>query len=187
VIASQIKSILAPADFWAAQPLNGFVQDAMDIERRIHKKVNVRGESSRYLIICNRIQQIGAAYPDVEAHDWKPSDESHGPYALCLLAASTILRAWVQSNSQLGNIRDRLRIGKLFSPPTELDADIQLLELLFEKQLVTKLFASAIAKSPFNNIDPVVGPSGCVEALQIRLQLLKTARDANAGVVDVII
>jgi len=55
------RLVITPPSFWGegkgeAGPATGFVRDALDIERRIPKGVNLESERSRYFLCCRRIQ-----------------------------------------------------------------------------------------------------------------------------------
>ena len=202
-IFTQISSYLIPSEMWEfgsssfphLPPLSQPARDALEIERRSRKAVNLRNEARRYSLCCERMQGIvrglalgGAPMP--EPLVWRPYDaEGETPRALAWLALSEYLRRFytVERN---GIERDRLRYDRLeavFHPPgLRLFNLLALFEQIRKNPLLHQVFAAASQKAEVSNPTLQVTPEECRTAFECRYSLIKRCCENSLAIVELI-
>ena len=129
MIQSQFLLCAVPAELWnkevsLPEPLSilqALIQDALSIEGRLPKKVNLENERSRYTLCCNQIEGIASQF----VAWWKTGDEFKNLLEAKRFPAFPIDEAYLHFLVQvmvLGTeqkIADRIRLGASFFPPDE--------------------------------------------------------------------
>lgn len=201
---TQIRSVLIPADVWYEgthrashiPPPNLPARDALTIERRSTKKVDMRSEKRRYTLCCERIQGIACElsylpYVLPKVFIWPTSEDSSEKYpsAPALFAVTTHIYWWIRQVKKRGYLSEGQnsafypRIHTLFFPPDHARAHLECFEMIKDHQMVHKLYehgAETTAEKPF-----AVSAAQCQKALHMRYELLIAVAANNYGLVDV--
>jgi hypothetical protein len=191
---TQISSFFVPENIWTQgyharpdlPPLVLSTRDALDIERRARKRVNLRNESHRYILCCERIQgivrelsqQAGLLPPPIV---WPVHRTSNGVSASALAYLALIEAiSWFLRGSPYS------RVSTLFFPPEHAKPHLQIFEAIRQHTDVDQLVERAArnASLPGSTFD--VTPGQCRIALDQRHELLRTAVSEVCGLVDVI-
>ena len=190
---TQISSFIVPQDIWTngypgrpdLPPLALPVRDALDIERRAQKDVNIRNEVRRYTLCCERIQGIvrelalaeGILPPPVI---WRKHrsllEDSPSAFAYLALAESLSQRL---KNSRYA------RFAAIFFPPEHARSHFQVFEAICRLPDLDQ-FLERTAKQGFRS-DTIskATASECKEALSQRYRLLEAVASEQRGLVDV--
>lgn len=202
-ISTQISSYLIPGEIWESgyaafpqlPPLSFSARDALEIERRSRKEVNLRNEARRYTLCCERMQGIvrelwlGRA-PLQEPFVWRAydSEQQKNPKAIAWLALSEFFRRFytVTRNGKKDTLRyDRLEA--IFHPPGN---RISNLLLLFEKiqtePYLAQIFDAVAQKAVVSNPVLRVTAEECRDAFESRYRLVQRCARESFGIVDVI-
>lgn len=202
LIATQISSYLIPSQVWQQgdasrsdlPPLALAARDALDIERRAQKNVNLRNEVRRYTLCCERMQGIvqdlshtpgihlvSAVFPaSLEVNDETPT-------ALACLALIETVQNAVERMLKGGQVTGVYpRVARVFFPPQHATAHLQVYELLRQPANLSRLFAEATRRASIGAATPIVSESQCRCAFERRRDLLVQAQGGGMGLVDVI-
>jgi hypothetical protein len=202
-IFTQISSYLVSSEMWEVgsaalphlPPLSQPARDALEIERRSRKGVNLRNESRRYSLCCERMQGIvrvlalGGA-PIHEPFVWRAYDAAgEAPRALAWLALSEYLRRFYEVDRN-GIKRDRLRYDRLeavFHPPgIRVSNLLALFEQIRRNPHLGQVFTAASQKAEVANPTLHVTPEECGSAFEHRYRLIKRCADKALAMVDLI-
>jgi hypothetical protein len=191
---TQIKSFMIPQDIW----INGYAgrpnlpplllpaRDALDIERRAQKDVNIRNEIRRYTLCCERIQGVVGELSLVEGLLAAPvvwpthrtaSDDS--PHALAYLTLAEELIRWLMKSPYS-------RVAAIFFPPEHAKIHFQVFETICGSPKLDQLLEHAANQALKSDSITNATASECKIALNQRLSLLKTVALKEYGLVDVI-
>ena len=202
-IFTQISSYPVPREIWeggsSALPhlpsLSQPARDALEIERRSRKAVNLRNESRRYSLCCERIQGIVRMLALGEAHVpepfvWRAYDaKGDSPKALAWLALSEYLRRFYTVDRN-GVERDRLRYDRLeavFHPPgLQVSNLLALFEQIRKNPHLDQVFVAASQKAEVCNPALQVTPEECRVAFEDRFDLIMKCSKESLGLVDLI-
>lgn len=202
-IFTQISSYLVPTEIWEGgssalphlPPLSQPARDALEIERRSRKAVNLRNESRRYSLCCERIQGIvrmlalgGAHMP--EPFVWRAYDaEGENTRAMAWLALSEYLRRFYTVDRN-GIERDRLRFDRLEAvfhlPGLQLSNLLALFEQIRKNPHLDQVFVAASQKAEVSNPTLQVTPQECRAAFENRFDLIKRCSMESLALVDLI-
>ena len=143
MIQSQYLLCAVPAELWSTQTsfpeplsiLQALIQDALAIERRLPKNVNLENERSRYTLCCDQIESIASQYISLfkTGDEFKeglkamrfpvfPIDETYLHFLIQVMALETEQKT-----------ATRIRLGASFFPPDEVVAHGTAFEQLAEK------------------------------------------------------
>lgn len=191
---TQIKSFMIPQDIW----INGYAgrpnlpplllpaRDALDIERRAQKDVNIRNEIRRYTLCCERIQGVVGelslvegllAVPVVWPTHRTPSEDSPSALAYLALAESLSLRL---KNSPYS------RVAAIFFPPEHAKIHFQVFEAICRRSDLDQFLEHAAKQSSTSGSITKASVSECRKALNQRCSLLNIVASRQHGLVDVI-
>lgn len=194
---TQIKSYAIPAEMWLRgsprradlPPLSIPARDALDIERRSKKGVNLRNEAQRYTLCCERIQGVTADLASEEGLLPPPavfvraaSNDNPAPTARGYLAVIEAVTLYWQK--ALG--KSYSRIASVFFPPEDAARHSQLYEAISTVPNVGELFTKAAERASLPGAHFKVTPQQCRAAFELRRELLRSAMSAGSAVVDVI-
>lgn len=198
---TQISSILVPNAVWEAglegrpdlPPLRVPARDALDIERRAEKRVNLRNEIRRYTLCCERMQGIvlelaraGIATVTMQWHATQVADERR-PNARAFLAvveelAHTIDRMQRASPGSTPNLYNR--VARIYFPPDHARIHRAMFQAMRQGAGLDKLFERAAKTASLSNSQITVDQ--CAQALETRYALLQQAEAGGYGLVDVV-
>lgn len=198
---TQISSILIPNTVWKVgyagrsdlPPLRVPARDALDIERRAEKRVNLRNEIRRYTLCCDRIQGIalelsrsGIASMGMQWHTFRDGNDGRSS-ARALLAvieelARTVDRMQRTTPGSIQNLYNR--VGRVFFPPEHARVHCAMFQAMSQGTGLDKLFERAAKNASFSNNQ--VTAEQCSQAMDARYVLLKKVEAEGFGLVDVV-
>lgn len=194
---TQIRSYAIPTEVWLhgssrrpdLPPLAIPARDALDIERRSKKGVNLRNEAQRYTLCCERIQGITADLANEEELLPLPSvfgrgdsTDSPAPTARAYLAViEAVTLYWPKGQRQSYS-----RIASVFFPPEHAAHHLQLYEAISRSPNVGELFTKAADKASLPGEHFEVTPQHCRAVFELRQELLRNALSSGSAVVDVV-
>ncbi|MEZ4667569.1 MAG: hypothetical protein R3E39_06585 [Anaerolineae bacterium] len=200
----QIRTILVPTNIWyngdpelPHSPLAAMAQrDAMAIERRAQKRVNVRSEKRRYVLYCDRIQGIASELSSMSsncpnAFVWPAQAEpdSKVPSAYIIFTISTNILRFVQTKNK-SMINDEQpyslypRASTIFVPPSDANVHFDFYQMIHEHPSVDKLFE--LCSNMTQNDIHHLSPDECQRGFQMRYEFLKMVASREYGLVDVL-
>jgi hypothetical protein len=193
---TQIRSFLIPVKLWREglslrpdlPPLIVPACDALDIERRAKKGINLRNEAHRYNLCCERIQGITADLAAAE-NILSPSlifvrsgsTEKQSPTARSYLALIDIMFFLVKRHNL-----SYTRVASIFFPPEDSKKHQQLYEIMSNGTNVNELFRTAAKRASLPGEHFAVTPEQCRTAFEQRRILLEKAVSEESAVVDLI-
>lgn len=204
-IDTQISSFLVPVEIWSnghpstpnLPSLHLPARDALAIERRARKGVNLRNERRRYTLCCERIQGITHELSEVSGVLSKPliwpsfeQDNQKVPSARAYLAIMTLIGRWISRflsklpPDQLQFIYPR--VSAVFFPPEDAQHHLKCFELIANHPTVHSLFERAARDATLEASPFVISDMQCQRAFYMRLELLKAVAVKECGLVDVI-
>lgn len=201
-IAIQISSFLIPQQIWECgykplfhlPPLAIPVRDALEIERRSRKEVNLRNEARRYSLCCERISGIvrelalGEA-PLPKPFVWSVSEKDINPRGVAWLTLAEYLRRFYRIDRS-GVTKDTLRYDRLeatFHPPGLRVANLlALLEVVEKNPHLPQVLLDACNKAHISTPVMSVTVAECGAALNARIELLKRCVSESLAMVDLI-
>lgn len=193
LIGTQISSFLIPATIWAEgcsgrpelPPLALPARDARAIERRAHKRVNLRNETRRYALCCERIQglvlelsQEVALVPPMLWPAFDAEDESH-PSAHAYLAVIEAIRRRLRGSAYL-------RVAAIFFPPEDARSHLQVFEAFHQHPQLDRIFNEASRNGSLPGSSFHLTTEQCQAALAQRFALLRIVESQKCGLVDVV-
>jgi len=202
---TQISSFLIPSEIWSnghtdtpnLPPLYLPARDALAIERRAMKGVNLRNEKRRYTLCCERIQGIVHELSDVSGILPKPliwptyhQENEKAPSARSYLAIMALIGRWMSKflsklpPDQLQFIYPR--VSAIFSPPEDAECHLKCFELIANHPKAHSLFERAARDATLEDSPFVVSDMQCQRAFYMRYELLKVVAERGYGLVDVI-
>lgn len=202
LIDTQISSFAVPPEIWKnghesapyLPPLHLPARDAMAIERRAVKGVNLRNEQRRYTLCCERIQGIvqelsqkSGVLPDPLFWPSHGQSNSETSSARAYLAVMDFIGRWIsrflrEEILQLGY----LRFAAVFFPPEHAARHLKASEFIANHSQVHRLFERAAREATLENSPFTVSAAQCQEALHMRYKLLKVVAAKGYGLVDVL-
>ena len=203
-IGTQISSYMIPGEIWLSgyaghPPLTFPARDALDIERRWRKGVDLRKEARRYVGCCERMQGIArdlalAAAPIPAPCVWSTYGrrDVSTPSALAYLAIFEYLRRFytIARRDQSGVLkRERLRYHlaeAIFHPPGKRMSDfLTLLAHVKNEPKLSQMCADASQKAEVADLSFKVSAEECQAAFQQRYGLVAKCVEDGFGLVDV--
>jgi hypothetical protein len=198
---TQISSILIPHTVWEAglagrpdlPPLRVPARDALDIERRAEKRVNLRNEIRRYTLCCDRMQGIalelsrsGIATVRMQWYATSAADEGR-PNARAFLAvieelARTIDHIKRVATGPTPNLYNR--VARVYFPPDHARIHRAMFQAMRQGAGLDKLFERAAKTASLSNSQ--ISGEQCAQALEARYTLLQQAEAGSYGLVDVV-
>ncbi len=191
---TQISTYLIPASIWAQghptrkdlPPLAQPARDALDIERRAQKDVNLNNEARRYTLCCERMQGIvqqlsreSGLLPTPRI--WSSNIEPDG------MAATA--RAYLGLINAISRILRRSpypRVSALFFPPDHTQSYLQVIDAIRQQPNLDRLLDQAARSASLPDARFAVLPEQCRAALDQRIELVHRATSDDHGIVDVI-
>src|SRR5260370_13566172 len=181
-IAIQISSCLVPLEIWESgygplphlPPLSMPARDALEIERRSRKEVNIRNESRRYSLGCERItgivRELGIGNaPIPQPFVWSVSEGGGKPRGLAWLALAEYLRRFYRIDRN-GVTKDTLRHDRLegiFHPPgINISNLVALLEVIIRNPHLPQILTDVCQKTHFVTPTHQLIPAECYEAFR---------------------
>ncbi|MFN8495658.1 MAG: hypothetical protein U0350_49155 [Caldilineaceae bacterium] len=195
--ATQISTFFIPAEIWKQghplrpqlPPLALPARDALDIERRALKRVNLRNESLRYILCCERIQGIvhelsqeGGVLKDFFI--W-PIQSSTKEEVLATSAAYLALIDTIRRSKFMDKI-SYPRITALFFPPEHATRYSKILSDLCQQPHLNQLLERAAKDASLAGTTVHITAEHCRKAIDQRLELSMHAVSQNYGLVDVL-
>lgn len=201
-ITTQISSCLVPREIWESgygplphlPPLSVPARDALEIERRSRKEVNIRNEARRYSLCCERITGIvrelvigNARIP--QPFVWSVFAGEKNPRGLAWLALAEYLRRFYRIDRN-GVTKDTLRHDRLegiFHPPgVNISNLVALLEVVIRNPHLPQILTDVCQKTHIVTPATQLIPEECGEALKTRLELAKRCAQESLAIVDLI-
>ena len=203
LIDTQISSFPIPPEIWKnghenapdLPPLHLPDRDAMAIERRAEKEVNLRSEQRRYTLCCERIQGIvqelsqkTGVLPVPVIWPSHSQNNSKVPSARSYLAVMDVIGRWMSRFLSREEIRklDYLRFATIFFPPEDAACHLKAFEFIANHSQVRRLFERAARDATLENSPFTVSATQCQEAFHMRYELLKVVAAKGYGLVDVL-
>jgi len=192
---SQIRSFLIPAQVWEEgvqsrpdlPPIAMPARDALDIERRAKKRVNLRNELHRYSICCERIQGITAEL--VMEKNVLPAplifSRSNFNDKQLSTARSYLALIDVLSRGQNQNLPYK-RMASIFFPPDHAKLHLKFYEMISKSLKINELFAIAAESASLPNEHFQITAEQCRMAFDQRQDHLRKAAQTGNAVVDII-
>jgi hypothetical protein len=205
LIDTQISSYPVPAAIWFngydgapnLPPLHLPARDATAIERRAMKRVNLRNETRRYTLCCERIQGIVqelSQEPGVlpEPLVWSAHSRSDAgiPNARSYLAIMNLMGRWMAKF--LANLPAEEhqfiypRVSALFFPPGDAELHLKCFELASKHSDLQRLFERAARDATLESSSFAVSATQCENAFHMRYELLEAVAAEGYGLVDVL-
>lgn len=191
---TQIRSYLIPASIWAQghptrndlPPLALPARDALDIERRAQKDVNLKNEARRYTLCCERmqgiVQQLSRASGLLPTPKiWWPDAEPDGR-----AATARAYLALMNAISRILKGSPYPRISALFFPPDHTLSYLKVIDAIRQQPNLERLLDQAARSASLPDARFTVMPEQCREALDQRIELVHRAISAVSGIVDVV-
>lgn len=189
---TQISVFLIPPELWQRgaiersdlPPLARPAQDALDIERRSRQGTLLRNESHRYILCCDRMQDIVKDLRDdsilSENARFAASRalEPGQPSALAYIALIDLL-----ARSMKGGTYQRL--SATFFPPGDAQKYLAVLEQIFNNAMLDDILRRA-SRSGSTDDSHSVSVDDCRVALTTRMDVVRNATAMNQGIVDVV-
>jgi len=195
---TQISSYLIPKEIWEAgrtgytqiSPLSIPARDALEIERRRNKNINLRYEDHRYTIACERIQSLAVETFQNDKDLPRPViwpthfgvGKKHSTALAYLITIESLFRALFKSIDKL----PYQRFLAVFFPPDDKDNHLKLFQVLVNNIHIDDMMLRASNLSRRMGTDFEITPEQCKLALLDRFDLLNTIQSQNCGLVDVI-
>lgn len=194
LIDTQINSYLIPKSLWEQgypgradlPPLAIPARDALDIERRAQKGVNLRNEANRYILCCERIQGIVRELAH-EAHLLRPPmvwPAHHGPIASVPSARAYL--ALIEALSPYQRRDPKFRFAAIFFSPEYAGLHQKIFEAIRQGTGIDQLLERTAKSASLLGDSFVVSTEQCKAALERRYELLKIAALEECGLVDVV-
>lgn len=193
---TQISSFLIPRSIWQqgipAQtnlpPLAIPARDALDIERRARKQINLHNEERRYTLCCERIQGIVQELSQ-ETNVLRPP--MLWPVYRLAKATEPSARAYLGLIEALGRSlgsqkSSEARIAAVFFSPEDTEKYLKIFEVLRKNPNLDKLFdgAAKIASPPGSPFS--ITKQQCSMAFAQRYEFVKIAVSEICSIVDVV-
>ncbi len=199
-IDTQISSFSISAEIWNngctelpdLSALAIAVKDALAIERRFDKKVNLRNEHRRYTLLCDRVQGIveelhyrgNRLNPDLV---WTIDGTREVPRARAYLALMYVLVDWMRALSPADKKAiPYARAPSIFFPPEHAKAHLGLFDFLSRHARISSLFDLAAQKASIPGSGIRISSAECQQAFLVRHGLLRKIATQNCGLVDVL-
>jgi len=202
-IDTQISSFTIPREVWKngydgapdLPPLHLAARDAIAIERRAIKRVNLRNEQRRYTLCCERIQGIVqelsrelSVLPNPLV--WPSQSNPKIPIARAYLAVMAFMGRWMSRflkslpAEQLKSIYPR--VSAVFFPPEDAARHLECFDLIANHPQVHLLFERAAGDATLAEGSSDVSATQCQQAFYMRHELLKAVAAKGQGLVDVL-
>jgi hypothetical protein len=194
LIDTQISSYLIPKPLWEQgypgradlPPLAIPTRDALDIERRAQKGVNLRNEANRYILCCERIQGIVRELAQ-ESHLLRPPMvwPAHlGPNAS--VPSARVYLALIEALGPYQRRDPKFRFAAVFFAPEYADLHQKIFEAIRQGTGIDQLLERTAKSASLLGDSFVVSTEQCKAALEQRYELLKIAALEECGLVDVV-
>lgn len=205
LIDTQISSFPIPAEIWfkgydglpSLPPLYLSGRDALAIERRSIKGVNLRNEMRRYTLCCQRMQGIvheiahqSGVLPQPIKWPSQNQDDSNLPSARAYLAIMALMGRWMfkflsdSPPEQLELLYPR--VSSVFFPPEDAERHLKCFEFIATHPQVDLLFERAARESTLPICDSSISVVNCRKAFHMRHESLKFIALRGYGLVDVL-
>lgn len=204
LIDSQISTYIIPQKIWyesseqnnSLPPIFLPARDALAIERRAEKEVNLKNETRRYTLCCERIQGIvlelsqmpGDLAKNIFVWPAMTGANTKIPPARAYLSNIAMFGRWakpiykVLSSEHQANFYDRIATN--FFPPEDCERYLKGINWILNHPESSELFKKAAAHMPetFSKLSA----NQCRQAFLARRELVKIAVDRKCGLVDVV-
>ncbi len=200
-LATRISSFVIPALVWEEgysalpklPPMALVVRDALAIERRSSKEVNLSNEQRRYTLCCERMQGIAeelfygsdALQPPLV---WPAESTDKMPCARAYLAVVETILPWMRkhlSKDEMNNVVYS-RFPFVFFPPDHTASYLAQYEFLSRHAEIDSLFEFAARVSNIKDSPLFISPTECKRAFDLRLEILRRVAGQDWGLVDVV-
>lgn len=191
---TQISSFMVPQDIWTngypgrpdLPPLALPVRDALDIERRAQKDVNIRNEVRRYTLCCERIQGIVRELASAEdilppPVIWRTRRSllEDSPSAFAYLALAESLSQRLRNSAYA-------RFAAIFFPPEHARSHFLVFEAICRLPDLDQFLERTSKQASRSDINMKTTASEYRIALDQRRRLLEVVVSEQYGLVDVI-
>jgi hypothetical protein len=201
LLATQISSFAIPKKIWAngydsipgLPPLALIARDALAIERRSNKGVNLLNEQRRYTLCCERMQGIieelavqdGLLRPPLV---WPVEDTQEIPSARAYLAIIEVIISWMRKHLSVDEKErvEYIRFPRIFFPPDHATLHLKQFDFLSHHAEISSLFELAAQTASIKDSRFLLSSAECKRAFELRYELLKGLAAQNLGLVDVL-
>lgn len=209
-IDTQIKSFVIPSGIWAdglstldkekypgvgrlLPPLQLPARDALAIELRVQRGVNLHNEQQRYTLCNHRIQEIVITLADLAdvlsaPVVWPKMMDPRGkvPSSRAYLAVVSVTARWMRK-FLLGQFPYAYgRLPAIFFPPQDAKQHYETYRLISQHPEKNQLFARAAKEASIADTPFILSPEECQNAFLFRMELLHVIMTQRLGLVDIL-
>ncbi len=200
LLDTQIKSFAVPNSVWEnghedrpdLPALSLVARDALAIERRANKGVNLRNEQRRYTLCCERMQGITEelAYSNILRPSlvWPVEFANNRPRTRAYLAVVDAIFPWMRTHLSKDE-KNRVvyfRFAHVFFPPEHAQPYRDQFDFLKRHVEINSLFDLAAQTANLKGSLSVISPGECEQAFQQRHELVRSLVGQHLGIVDVL-
>lgn len=198
---TQINSFAIPREIWGngleilpgLPPLALVAEDALTIERRAYKRVNLLNEQRRYILCCERMQGIVEELSCQQGllslyQSWPASRINNSPTSRAFLANIEVVLRWMRNHLTLDEKKsvEYLRFHNNFFPPDHARDHLAQYDAISRHPEYESFFELASQTATIKGSQFTVSPEECKLAFEFRHDFLKKIAANDYGLVDVL-